>query len=40
MSEKESKFKGEFTKTGHKEVTDADRALLEKVSKVESTEEE
>jgi hypothetical protein len=35
MSEKDDKFNGEFTQTGHKEVTDADLALLEKVSKVE-----
>jgi len=40
MSEKESKFNGEFVKTGRKEVTEEDRALMEKVSRVESTEEE
>jgi hypothetical protein len=40
MTEKGDKFNGEFEKTGRKEVTDADRALLEKVSKVESTDEE
>jgi hypothetical protein len=40
MSDKDHKFNGEFEKTGHKDVTDEDRALLEKVSKVESTEED
>ena len=40
MTEKGDKFNGEFTQTGRKEVTDEDRALLEKVSKVESTEED